>query len=391
MAEVNKWTLGPSGGGYDYSTMSAWEAGAQGTTVAAGEQWVLQVTAFRDTSNLDFGGWSYGDATSAVVIEPATPADEYTGQFPPSSLDFEGYVIPSSGIAWRTRDNSRLTIRRMGGTSTGNNVFYNSGGNVELTWDGCFGESVGSSLPIMRLANSGGTKYVRNCIAIAAGGEGFLLPAGSEVTELDNNTVYQKNTNVAFSMVTAVTNTLRNNVGVRLDGGLVWSGAGAIGGSNNASSDTSSPGTSPQNNVVATAIWTDPANGDLRPVAAQALDDNGVNLYGTFINDAINYIRPDALDWTIGAYEVQGAPPAEPTFNGPDIVDQTGDENVLFVFDENAEGDVASRYTDATTFALSPLSDPLPTGLTVNATTGNIEGTPTVNGTFPNVIIRGAE
>ena len=78
------------------------------------------------------------------------------------------------------------------------------------------------------------------------------------------------------------------------------------------------------------------------------------------------------------------------TFDGPNIVPQTGTENVLYTFDENAEGTVASRFTGATTYALAPGSDALPTGLTVNATTGNIEGTPTEVATR-NITIRGSE
>jgi hypothetical protein len=77
------------------------------------------------------------------------------------------------------------------------------------------------------------------------------------------------------------------------------------------------------------------------------------------------------------------------TFDGPNIVAQTGTENQVFSFDENSEGTVASRFTGATTYALSPDSDALPTGLTVNATTGNIEGTPTEVATR-NIIIRGS-
>ena len=83
-------------------------------------------------------------------------------------------------------------------------------------------------------------------------------------------------------------------------------------------------------------------------------------------------------------------PGAAVTFDGPNIVPQTGTENALYTFDENAEGTVASRFTGATTYALAPGSDALPTGLTVNPTTGNIEGTPTEVATR-NITIRGSE
>ena len=79
------------------------------------------------------------------------------------------------------------------------------------------------------------------------------------------------------------------------------------------------------------------------------------------------------------------------TFNGPDIVAQTGTQDQPFTFDENGEGTVASRFTGANSYALSPDSDPLPAGLIVNPTTGNIEGTPTESGTFTDIKVRGSE
>jgi hypothetical protein len=79
------------------------------------------------------------------------------------------------------------------------------------------------------------------------------------------------------------------------------------------------------------------------------------------------------------------------TFDGPNIVAQSGTQDQVFTFDENGEGTVASRFTGATGYAISPDSSPLPAGLSVNATTGNVEGTPTESGTFTNIIIRGSD
>ncbi|GAG31837.1 unnamed protein product, partial [marine sediment metagenome] len=77
------------------------------------------------------------------------------------------------------------------------------------------------------------------------------------------------------------------------------------------------------------------------------------------------------------------------TFDGPDIVAQTGTDAVPFNFNENAEGNVDSRFsTTGGAYALASGSDALQTGLTVNATTGNIEGTPT-EVAVRNIIIQG--
>ena len=78
------------------------------------------------------------------------------------------------------------------------------------------------------------------------------------------------------------------------------------------------------------------------------------------------------------------------TFDGPNIVAQSGVENVLFSFDENGQGNVASRFTGATTYQLAPTSDALPLGLTINSTTGNVEGTP-VEVVTRNIIIEGTD
>lgn len=77
------------------------------------------------------------------------------------------------------------------------------------------------------------------------------------------------------------------------------------------------------------------------------------------------------------------------TFDGPDVVAQAGTENTLFSFDENGEGTVASRFTGATSYAYAPGSEQ-PAGLTVNATTGNLEGTPTTAGSY-DVTIEGSD
>jgi hypothetical protein len=78
------------------------------------------------------------------------------------------------------------------------------------------------------------------------------------------------------------------------------------------------------------------------------------------------------------------------TFDGPSVDPQAGTELVDF---GSQPGDMSSRFTGATSYALSPDSDPLPAGLSVNATTGNIEGTPDAGsaGSYTNIIVRGSE
>jgi hypothetical protein len=109
---------------------------------------------------------------------------------------------------------------------------------------------------------------------------------------------------------------------------------------------------------------------------SNAADDNtpdGTNpIDNVSMTDGVNFTSPSTNDYTL----VQGG-----------ALDGT----------VNTVVDMSSLYTDDITGnardgwdVLSPDSGPLPAGLSVNATTGNIEGTPTESGTFPNIIIRGS-
>jgi hypothetical protein len=75
-----------------------------------------------------------------------------------------------------------------------------------------------------------------------------------------------------------------------------------------------------------------------------------------------------------------------PTFNGPPVDNMNGTENIDF---GSQPGDMSSRFSNVTSYALAPTSPALPLGLSVNPITGNIEGTPTVAGTINNIIVRG--
>jgi hypothetical protein len=78
------------------------------------------------------------------------------------------------------------------------------------------------------------------------------------------------------------------------------------------------------------------------------------------------------------------------TFDGPDIVAQTGTDGVEFVFNKDPnDTDVFERFSAVGTYTL--LSGTLPTGMSIDATSGNPIGTPTEDGTFPNIVIEGTE
>jgi hypothetical protein len=113
---------------------------------------------------------------------------------------------------------------------------------------------------------------------------------------------------------------------------------------NCAANDGTAFGTSPVQNVstVAGVDLVDPDNKNYNVVASGVLDGAGFdNTAAGYTDDIAGNTR--SVPWEIGAYEIAAA--GGVTFDGPDIVAQTGTENEVFVFDENGEGTVASRFS----------------------------------------------
>jgi hypothetical protein len=107
-----------------------------------------------------------------------------------------------------------------------------------------------------------------------------------------------------------------------------------------ASTDGTASGTGAVTGVV-DADFVDFANGDYKPATAGKLDGAGTDLSGTFTVDITGATR---TQWDIGAYGIVAA--GGVTFDGPNIIDQPqGVLNEVFVFDENGEGTVASRFS----------------------------------------------
>lgn len=144
-------------------------------------------------------------------------------------------------------------------------------------------------------------------------------------------------------------------------------------------------------------LWTkDTAGG------ADGTFDNATILQPTFTLTSGNTGDTVALTLTVtntdgggSAFDTENLTVVAPdyTFEGPDIVAQTGTENAPFVFNEAGGFEVASRFSESGTYALDPVSDPLPAGISINPFTGNPEGTPDpgTEGTYANIIIQGTE
>jgi hypothetical protein len=109
---------------------------------------------------------------------------------------------------------------------------------------------------------------------------------------------------------------------------------------NNASGGVSVPGPNGVTDVT-DASFVDYAGGDFTPAVGGNLDGAGADLSTDFTDDIAGNTR--SVPWEIGAHEIVAA--GGVTFDGPDIVAQSGTQDQVFTFDENGEGTVASRFS----------------------------------------------
>ena len=67
------------GSGKDYSDVIAWEAGEQ-TSIGAGDQVVGETYgAISHNARIQWGGWTYGDSASRIIVRPAD-GERHTGK-----------------------------------------------------------------------------------------------------------------------------------------------------------------------------------------------------------------------------------------------------------------------------------------------------------------------
>jgi hypothetical protein len=124
---------------------------------------------------------------------------------------------------------------------------------------------------------------------------------------------------------------------VSMSVGAAWLNANGAGSTNNAQSDTSNSGPNTQDNVsLADGVdFVSPSTGDYTPQAGGKLDGTGTTP-PELVNDIAG--NPFADPSEIGAYAIPVA--GGVTFDGPDIVAQSGTQDQVFTFDENGEGTV---------------------------------------------------
>jgi hypothetical protein len=379
----------PSGpGAANYTSLSTWEAAQEQDLVAGGNTMVLRCYNDWDTGDglggaVNIAGWT-SSATNSVTIEAAAGNTHNgipgTGFRMTASLTT---VFRSSIVGLRLRDFQIVST----GTASFASLLLEAGSDDTIIERVIIVEkgTAGSARAGIQAFGGTGDITCRNCLIVNETGVGdqglVILPDAGLSVVVDSCTIVGGWNRSIVTGGNAAAGTIRNCLAY---GGTTlwaqntqWSTR-----ENNASEDGSAGGNNPVHNVVV-GDFVNYAGGDYTPTIDGKLSNAAADLSVSFTDDIARFTR---IAWDIGAYENQSAV----RFLGPDIVTQTGTENTLFSFDENGEGTVASRFTGASSYALSPDSDALPTGLTVNATTGNIEGTPTEVATR-NIIIRGTQ
>jgi hypothetical protein len=350
----------PTNGGANYTLISTWESAQQQDLVAGGNTAVLECywdwNPLTD-NNVSIADWTTGPS-NGITIRPGTDVD---GDFGPSFHAGD----PGAGFRWRntagtssrcvTVSNAHVTIENI-------RMWTDQSSNATACID-AQADSVTIRNILMLTNNTGSAQTGRSCVVsgdvdnLVVENCVFHAIGGSSGLACDfRNISAAKRADVANCTVVGE---WRNTNQVRIDTGLgsiincavhsddITNGGGSV----TIPNGTAQTNVTRADDALATTDFVDYANSDFNPAVGGKLDGVGTDLSGTFTDDATGGARN--VPWEVGAYDIIQAA--------------------------------------ALTFSLSPDSSPLPAGLSVNATTGNIEGTPTESGTFPNIIIRGSE
>lgn len=323
MVTVVTKTIG-SGGGRDYSTISAWEADTDNDLVAADQQQVGELyddSDFSLGSDQQFGG-STVDATRNRILRAAA------GQHYNPVLDVGVWVTNGGNNRALDVRESYFTLSGIGFENTYNNIISTFCFNIIVGITGalierCYGElalATGTA-PVF----SAGSGTIRNCIAVGSNGgsggasTGFSLVGSTGASAF--NCVAWGIAKVAgledgFNATAATTYKVKNCVAVlsgRDDFHAIANGSGNEV-EYNVSEDSTASGTGSSTGVSSAVAFQSagqsPAN--FYPAEASPLVDGGLQLSSFFTDDLAGATR--TTPWDVGAYDVIGPPRAHDRF-----------------------------------------------------------------------------
>lgn len=246
--------------------------------------------------------------------------------------------------------------------------------NWTSTSDGC-----------LLLSLSSANIELRNCI-VATGGRPLDV-RNAAACIIDNSVIYSSADQIVA--LCSSTTTVRNSYAGKPSGTAVsWYTSTTIGGSNNASADTSAVtrfGAGSLNSITPASAFTDPTNNDFSLIASSPLIDAGVTISG-LTADIIGTTRPQGAAYDIGAFEYGSGASSTPVALSGSVPNQTGTEGAAFSLG------LSTYFSGSETpFAYSVQSGTLPAGLSLNASTGVISGTPTTAGVSSGIVIRATD
>jgi Putative Ig domain len=318
-------TLKASGG--DYSSLISWESGTQRDLVALDETETLECykdgwpTGLSQGANeLAITGWTTG-VNNFITIK-AAPGSE--AKFPIADCFFVYGAPPTNGLIGCNQSYTKFiglaaissTAQACWLTLTSAQPGYE---HINCVYENTL--ATASQSRALRFAHTSSLCTIRNTIAVSRSTGGlstryaFFVLSGTS-TNIENCTFISYGSGYAVEAGTGSGSGINfvNTVAINLTGAAGWEPAMSWTGNNNASNDTSAPGTEAQHNVstVDGVDITSYSAGNFVPVGGGKLDGTGADLSSSFSTDITGAAR--TVPWDIGAYVSAGAGP--PTYAG---------------------------------------------------------------------------
>jgi hypothetical protein len=300
---VNK-TIGSGG---DYSTLSAWEAATDvDISVATGSDeqhngkllailTVAQTIAGATTDAVAYRNLTYDDATLSTY-DPIAGTGAGVDTSAAICITENETFFRATGILLRaiTSSSTKAVIKT---------TAYKGYTLTDCTLEQHASSSGGSCV-------KGAAEKFYGCLFMCRGTSGhsaLRIDSGYDLLEIVNCTGYSHGTcDVGLGGGTTTANTvIINNAFAGFGTTDYGSGTYSLGTlSNNMGSDTTAPGTSAQDSVTDTDVWTDPANDDFTMKSGGAGIDNGTDGSSYLTTDLAENSHGSNGTWEIGCYDL---------------------------------------------------------------------------------------